>query len=198
MKMRKAKRSPNYNREGYVVEMLGYVTPLISLINRSPAELERLLGFSAGRLREGWALYLLVQGVSSAEFLHQGTTRYSGGKGHDRDATQQLRDIGMLDERKGETIRVMRVDQMRYAMFRDTGNEQAFDLFRALEVAKLNQREGSSRIAKCVPLAQGSEYPDSPGNGVPQWEIIAPKRFACVAVLNPGQRYLGGGHPGRL
>ena len=197
MKFLKPKRSPNFNRQGYVVEMVGYVTPLISLINRSPGELERLLGFAPGRLASGWALYLLVEGVSFAEFAHQGTTRYSQGWAYDRDATEQLRKIGMIDAVKEETASAQRVDQMRYAMFRDTGSEGKFDEYRGYEMAKLNERKGSGAIAKCVPLASGSEYPDAPGNGVPQWEILAPKKFACIAVLNPGQRYLGGGNTGR-
>lgn len=88
------KRARNFNRQGYSVEMSGYVTTLLSVTNRSSAELERTLKFGAGRLQSGWALYFLVQGVSIHEFVHQGTTRYSGGLAYDRDATEQLRAAG--------------------------------------------------------------------------------------------------------
>jgi hypothetical protein len=40
-------------------------------------------------------------------------------------------------------------------------------------------------------------YPDARWNGLPMWGIIALKRFRCIAVLGPGQRYLCGGVPSR-
>lgn len=195
MSQPKIKRSPNFNRQGYTVEMMGFVTTLLSVTNRSSGELERTLGFEHGRLRDGWALYVLAQGVSFHEFVHQGRSRNSAGYAYDRDATEQLREAGMLDGQR--TMHVRRVDQMRHAMYRATGSEDAFDVYRANEMAKLNQRSGEQRIVKCVPLSPGSVYPDAQGNGVPQWEIIALKRFLCIAVLGPGQRYLGGGAPYR-
>ena len=193
------KRARNFNRQGYSVDMSGYVTTLLSVTNRSSDELERTLGFGAGRLQSGWALYFLVQGVSIHEFVHQGTTRYSGGLAYDRDATELLRAAGMIDGRRGETMQVRRVDQMRYAMWRDSGSpedsEEVFDLYRAHEVATLNRRSGPQRIVKCVPVAPGSEFPNARWNGVPQWELMVLKQFHCAAVLGPGQRYLGGGAP---
>lgn len=187
------KRSPNYNKEGFRVELVGYVTQLICLINKSPAELELSLGFKRGRLSQGWALYVLLSGVGSYDFIYQGRTRNSGGKGFDRDATEQLGRAGMINVHKGETAQAMRVDQMRYSMYRTSGNESAFDTYMSYECAKLNQRTGPNRIAKCVPLAGGNVYPDAPGNGVAQWELVIPKEFLCVAVMNPGQAYLTGG-----
>jgi hypothetical protein len=187
------KRSPNFNKEGYEVRMTGYVTQLIWLINKSSQELERSLGYSSGSLSQGWALYVLTEGVGPRDFIYQGRSRYSGGMAYDRDATQQLRDVGMING--NETMRVRRVDQLRYQMFVNTKDEMAFDCFLTNENVKLNQRKGSHRIAKLVPLSRVNDYPDSPGNGVPQWEIVVPKTFFCIAVVGPDRKYMAGGYP---
>lgn len=188
------KRSPNFKKEGYEVQMTGYVTQLIWLINKSTQELERLLGYNAGGLSQGWALYVLIEGVGPRDFIYHGRTRHSAGLAYDRDATEQLREAGMI--KANETMRVRRVDQLRYQMFVDNKeDEMAFDCFLANENVRLNQRTGSDRIAKVVPIGSVKDYPDAPGNGVPQWEVVVPKKFFCIAVVNPGQKYMAGGYP---
>ncbi len=94
-----------------------------------------------------------------------------------------------------ETISARRVDQLRFNMFIETGDEPTFYCYLANEGRKLNQRQGSERIAKVMPLSAEGSYPDASGNGIPQWEIIVPKRFFCIAVVSPGQKCMAGGYP---
>ena len=68
---------------GKVVQADGCITRLKFVINRPTRELERRIGYSAGRLDGGWWLLLLQDQVQAAEFEFYGYTQFSGGRiGH--------------------------------------------------------------------------------------------------------------------
>ena len=173
-------RKPLAMREGYSDFIGGYVTTLISVIDRTPAELESRLGYGPRALARGFALYFLIQGVGPNEFRWRGRTRHAAGWTCDSDA--------------GEAIQW--ADKVRWAMASQprsaAASDQQFDLLMVAQQQRLNVRTGSERIVKVVPLERGSDYPDAPGRGVPQWELLTRKEFRCAARVAPGARYRGG------
>ena len=58
----------------------GCVTRLVDIINRSPSELEDLVGYRRGRLAQGFYLLLLKHPLSAGDFEFFGYTYMSGGK----------------------------------------------------------------------------------------------------------------------
>lgn len=171
-------RKPLAMREGYSDFLAGYVTTLISIIDREPAELERRLGYGPRRFARGFALYFLVQGVGSNEFRWRGRTRHAAGWTWDADAGEYIQ---WADKVRGNM-----------ALRPGAAPDQQFDLLMVEHQQRLNVRSGSERIVKVVPIETGSDYPDAPGRGVPQWELLTRKEFRCAARVAPGARYRGG------
>ena len=192
MKIRQPKRSPNFNKPGYTVELAGFVTQLVHLVNKPSHALETSLGFNKGRLSGGWALYVLVEGVAAIEFEYAGSTQDSGGVAYDESTTLALRKARMIAQ--DETMPVPVSALLRSGWHARTGSDFSYDEFLAYESVKLMERKGLNRIAKCVPLDHGTEYPNAPFDSVPQWRLLCPKKFKCVAVLNPGQTYFDKTH----
>ncbi len=166
-------------REGYSDFMAGYVTTLISVIDRTSTELESRLGYGPRMLAKGYALYFLVQGVGPNEFRWRGRTRHAAGWTWDSDADDYIQ----------------WADKVRGSMATRRGGaaaDQQFDLLMVAQQQRLNVRTGSERIVKVVPIERGNAYPDAPGRGVPQWELLTRKEFRCAARVAPGARYRGG------
>jgi len=163
---------------GETVSRKGFITQLIWVINQSSAELERRLGFSGGRLADGWALLLCKEEIHAGEFRFAGYTQLSGGQvGHPS--------LG--------TARPNVHDDLQHTLADPSGFSERF----AHENMKLS---GSHRIVKVVPasdpdptLSDAESFP--PGSGVPQWILTVPKRFLVSAIVRPGVSYGGGGLP---
>jgi hypothetical protein len=146
----------------------GFITRALVLRGKTADRLEAELGYGPGRLADGWWLLFLLQKPSAEQFEYAGYTHMSDGRfeGHlaapadPRTAEQHLRDDGMdLAGLKRRTIE---------------------NTFRVI---------GPERLAKVVPVREGSEYPA--GLGQPQWRLVMPMEFAVAAFVGPGQIYQG-------
>jgi hypothetical protein len=123
--------------------MKGYVTTLNSISGKSELEMERALGFRAGALKAGYAVYALAAPVSIDEFDWRDRTRYSGGW----DVDSSIR----FGSNPNTLWSVQRRDELRAALGKKRNyNERATDLaieqILRGEVAKL----------KCVTAQRGS------------------------------------------
>lgn len=151
----------------------GYVTVLSAVSGRSARELERRLGLSLGRLQQGYAIYVLTEGVGLGEFEWKDVTRHSDGWAVDPSTTF-----------KGEIMRVPVNDLMRGRHLVNTASDQQSDQalarFKAGELAKINVRAGDQRIVKVIPALLSGTYPDSPYGDVPQWRLLARKAFRLL------------------
>lgn len=157
---------------GATVRRKGYFTKALFLRQQPTGEIERRLGFRAGRFSAGWWLLFLTEMPSPEDFELRGYTHLSGGvvQGHlprppdPRNSEARLRDGG-VDLRKVKSGLIRDV-------FRLTGPE---------------------RLAKAVPVAAGTgeaDYP--PGSGFPQWELTARAlAFKVAAFVPAGQAYGG-------
>jgi hypothetical protein len=154
----------------------GYVTTLISVINRPSDELERRLGYNSGRLAQGWALLLLKQSVTGGEFEFAGYTHLSGGRiGNPH--------LGNSRPRVQDDLQTMLADPSGFATRFAQNN---FVL------------SGPNRIVKIIPtgtadpaLSEPDQYPV--GTGIPQWILTREKLFLVAVVVPTGRRYSGGG-----
>lgn len=176
----------------------GDVTQLLSLINVYPEELERRIGYKAGRLRLGWYLLVLSESVSPGQFTWGDTTASSGGT-----------DPNRTEEFNGQHYRIPVQDLKRADLYRDSGYDEGaaqagLDSFLARQLDWLNDRSGPNRIVKVMPtighdasLFWLDQYPDvAPGHGVRQWTLTQPKEFLVSCFVPAGHRLLGGGIPG--
>ena len=150
---------------GQQVFASGYFTMLDFIEKLSPSELERSLGFHAGRLADGFAIVALATGqqLNPGEIDLAASTRWSGGVVGARGL-----EIGALLNERGQSV-----DQLKQKVCR-------FFL------------SGRGRTpAKLLPVAAhsaGMLYPDAealaPGirSGVPQFKLRVPKPFTVVRV----------------
>jgi hypothetical protein len=166
---------------GERVRRKGFVTQLISVINQSPGELERRLGYAAGRLAGGWTLLFLKEAVGGDEFRYGGYTHFSGGlvgppaQGDGRDSVEDelgtlVGDVGALRRKRAEAI------------FQTTGPRR---------IVKLLPADGEDPN-----LDAAGNYP--PGSGVPQFILTQEKWFVVGAVVGANRLHLGGGADGPL
>jgi len=146
--------------------MLGFVD------SWGAADLERRVGFHAGRLSQGFAIIALTSGQRLAphELELQGSSRWSGGFVTDSEGRVELE--GLLLSRGQDVQRL---------------KEKVCDFF---------GRGGARTPAKVVPFAEhlpGMQYPDAeaiaPGirSGVPQFNLLVPKAFSVVKVHGPAE-----------
>lgn len=153
---------------GDVASFNGFVTRASVLRGKTGDQIERALGFEAGRLRDGWRLLFFLQLPTPDQFQFRGYTQMSGGipRGHlastldRRTAEQRLADnVDDIVEVKRRIIR---------------------DVFRL---------SGPDRLAKVWPTSQGTYYP--PGAGFPQWELMTYLPFRVAAIVSGVGMYLG-------
>jgi hypothetical protein len=67
-------------RLGTTVTASGCLTRLIDVVDRSPTDLEDLIGFYRGRLARGFSILLLKQSLGASDFEFFGYTYMSGGR----------------------------------------------------------------------------------------------------------------------
>jgi hypothetical protein len=157
---------------GATVERAGDVTKNRFVGARCARDVERSLGFAPGRLSKGWAVLLLLDALSPADFIFSGTTLRSGGRlglpGESKEADLQRKHVtaAMLEER---------------SVLDYVGMQK-----RAL--ASVTPR-GQDRIVKVVPViahdedaAPNMQYP--PGGGGLQWTLERRKRFLVAMTVS--------------
>jgi hypothetical protein len=152
---------------GEIVYRRGYITELPFVRGRTAAELDRLIGYRAGRLAEGWALLHLVRMPGPDEFEFRGYSHMSGGiaAGEHRTAEGQLHQSGYdLGKLKQEIIR----NKFRIA--------------------------GARRLVKIVPNRTSFGAKDfPPGAGIPQWELRREMPFRVAELIPPADAAGGAG-----
>jgi hypothetical protein len=156
---------------GGTANLRGFFTKALYLRNQPSLEVERRLGYRAGRLDEGWWLCFLLQMPRGDDFEVRGYSQMSGGvaQGHlasppdPKNAEQKLKADGFdMAKIKGDLI----VNTFRLS--------------------------GPERLAKVIP-ARGefgeNDYP--PGSGIPQWTLTKPLQFMVAAFVGPREQYMG-------
>ena len=138
------------------------------------AEVERRIGYRAGRLRDGWWLMFLTVMPSVNQFEFRGYSQLSGGivQGH----LQQNRHGPTSEDR-------LRADGYDLPRLK---NATIRDVFRLA---------GPERLAKVRPVARAHGDPDvpdyPPGSGIPQWTLTVPLAWVAAAFVGPGEQYSG-------
>jgi hypothetical protein len=144
---------------GTTEKLYGNVTTLNWIGPRPPREIERNLGYGAGRLSAGYWVVLLKQSLTPLDFEFDGITLRSGGR------------LGLPGQTASQDAMRVRVHDQAIAQHGTAGYEEMQR--RALQTVKL---AGAERIAKVVPVTRhaddmppASQYP--PGGGGLQWAI---------------------------
>ena len=150
-------------------KLKGYVTIFSAVTGQSHGELERRLGFGAGRLSNGYRAFQLSEPIGPDDFEWKDRTRYSGGWHYDPS-------IGEY---------VQRTDELRAHLGKKYGyDEKVVDRriqdFRAAQLKRLNVRSGPNRVVKIIPNDPGTSFPDSPFEGIPQWNLTREKQFTFI------------------
>ncbi len=153
---------------GHVVSRKGYFTKGMFLRSQPPREVEKRLGFEAGRMRDGWWLLLLTELPGPNDFEVRGYSQMSNGiaQGH---LTAPPDPLNAEQRLRAEGYDVVRI---KTGLIRD--------VFRLA---------GPDRLAKAVPKAGGALYPQ--GSGIPQWELTRELKWRVAAFVPPGASYTG-------
>jgi hypothetical protein len=134
----------------------GYFTWLAMLYNTTSQELETVIGYSGGSLRNGWKLFTPRFPLEAANIDLRGSTRYSDGK--------------MPDGRQIEEVLAARTDvtaaRRKVASFFDRGLDR--------------------RPVKIVVTPKPISYPPAPGIGRPQFKLIAAVEWVFVLAVPAG------------
>lgn len=152
---------------GKTLNLKGYVTKKSFVWRKSSAQLEKILGYKAGRLCGGWALLYLSKKPKNSSWLElRGTTDLpNGGK----DFWAELGRIPTREEKAR----------------REFGKSLGVDIIKAMEISNLSV-SGTDRLCKVIPMDPPSgnkDYP--PGSGAPQWELKKHCKFKVVALIRP-------------
>ena len=150
---------------GETIKAKGYITQLHFVAGKSGAQLEKLLGYKAGRLGFGWALLHLTKLPRPSDFRFRGYTQMSGGipMGHLKNREDAKTAEQLLREQVDDIVK------LKERIIRDT--------FRI---------SGAKRLVKVIPNRKPSgsrDYP--PGQGIPQWELVSAMPFRVAAVILP-------------
>jgi hypothetical protein len=157
---------------GATVSLKGDVTQNRWVGARSARELERSLGFGAGRLAQGWTVLLLKQTLQPGDFKFSGLTLRSGGRyglPADTSAADQLR------------------PSVHDGVMRERGPAGYAELQRIV-LAEVKPT-GPSRLVKVLPvtphsktMAPDEQYPM--GGGGLQWTLIRPCAFLVAMIVD--------------
>ncbi len=153
--------------------MTGFFTSQRFLLGRDLRDLEKLLGYGAGRLTTaGAAVYGFTRVPNNWEFELEGYTNSSGGLQPDPD-----------------WVRAERASARYYAV---TGLPDSTTVRKNGARADMSAK-CDGRLVKIVPLIDGDSYP--PGRGIPQWRVsnLAAQQGTLkgelLFVIHPGERY---------
>lgn len=152
----------------------GFFTKALYLRGVPGAEIERRLGYRAGRLRDGFWLMFLTRKPTPAEFEFRAYSQMSGGI-----------EQGHLPANAGNDTAEQRLLKGGY----DVG------LLKDRIIRETFQLAGPDRLAKVRPIAREHgedgvpDYP--PGTGVPQWTLTRALPWVAAAFVGPGGKYDG-------
>lgn len=160
---------------GAMVTRRGDITKNRFVGARCARDVERSLGFGAGRLAQGWAVLVLKDRLTPADFKFSGTTLRSGGR------------LGLpADTAADDAARPHVADVMR-AEYGATHVER----MQQLALASVTEK-GPDRIVKVVPVqdhdsdaAPSAQYPM--GGGGLQWTLTAPKTFLVAMTVSDAE-----------
>ncbi len=157
---------------GATVRRKGYFTKAGFLRGQPCAEIERRLGFRAGRCAQGWWLLFLTEMPRPEDFELRGYSQMSGGvaQGH-----------------------LPRPPDPRTAEARMAGQGADLSRIKAGLIRDVFRLSGPDRLAKAVPVAGGTGENDfPPGSGIPQWELtVRALAWQVAAFVPPGRTYDG-------
>lgn len=158
----------NGSSVGTVDSFKGNFTKAIFLRGQSSAELERRLGYGAGRLAQGWWLLFALDRPLVSAFEFGGYTHFSGSR------------IGNPAQANRPHVETVLAGQV--------GGPAGMAAIKDRHVAGL-ELIGPNRLAKVIPVASGSDYPV--GTGIYQCNVTVPIRCKVAAFVGPGETYQG-------
>ena len=169
--------------------MAGDVLQLSAIVGRPTVELERIIGFQAGRLSHGYTLWLLDEVVWLSDFEWGATTSFPG---------NWMPSLHAFDD-PSEDARVE--DLKRWHFYRSANFDAAradlnFGSWKARQATLLNDRSPTRRIVKVVPtimhnknMSSRVQYPKAQGLSIRQWKLRSNKRFVFLATIGSTQSY---------
>ncbi len=159
---------------GETLRIAGFFGKALFLRSQPSHEIERRLGYRAGRLQKGWYLLFLTQMPKPTDFEVAGYSHFSGGvpQGH----------LGKPPDPRTSEQRL---------------SAEGYDLHKIKQglIRQTFHLVGSDRLAKVIPVADEHrergipDYP--PGSGVPQWKLVSPLNWRVAAAIGPGETYTG-------
>lgn len=160
---------------GALVTRRGDITKNRFVGARCARDVERSLGFGAGRLSSGWAVLVLKDRLTPADFKFSGTTLRSGGR---------LGLPGDTPEADGARPHVTEVMKAEYGALH-------YEKMQQLALASVTEK-GQDRIVKVVPVLDhdpdarpSDQYPM--GGGGLQWTLTAPKTFLVAMTVSDSE-----------
>jgi hypothetical protein len=153
---------------GEYINVKGFVTQEKFINGKSLSELERILGFQAGRLNEGAVFYALKQLPMPEQFEFKGYTQVA-----EHHFTEQYGGSSFLNQDRNESkkdydTRMLKVkNNIIKTVWAETGPE------RLIKVRAIKDHDSS--------LHDDTQYP--PGSGVPQWKLIDYIRACAIAEI---------------
>ena len=141
------------------IRVTGCITQEKYIKGRSLTDIERILGFHAGRLNEGMVVAALQQIPAKDQFQLLGYTQVA----EHRFNTSALK--GLDSDELKETVR-----------------QNTFSLYGVNRLIKVMPNIRHQQLMK-----DDDQYP--PGSGVPQWKLTSPVYAIVVAIVKPGERY---------
>lgn len=153
---------------GQFTEVYGFITQEKFLRGKSLAELENLLGFQTGRLAQGAVILALKQLPAPEQFIFGGYTQVA-----EHHFQEQYGDKSNLKQSQGENDRDYRTRILKIknniikTVWAETGPE------RLVKVKAITPHNNN--------MHNDEQYP--PGQGIPQWKLIAGISARVVAEI---------------
>jgi len=139
-----------------IIQSAGYFTWLSNLYGKSSFQLEQQIGYSSGRLANGWRLLSPRFPIAANNIAFRGSSRLPNGI--------------MPDGRAIADVIASRSDvaasQQKVAAFFDRGLDR--------------------RPAKVLPINRNGTYPAATGVTVPQFELISEIQWVVLLEIGPG------------
>ena len=142
------------------ISVKGCITQEKYIKGKSLAELERILGFHTGRLRNGIVVAALQQMPAKDQFELLGYTQVAGHKIN------------------GDTFKGLEVDKLKELVIKTVFSNSDVE-----RLVKVLPNTPHSQI-----MDDDSQYP--PGQGVPQWKLTKQMDAQVVAIVGEGERYM--------
>ncbi len=137
----------------------GCITQEKYIKGKSLSELERILGFHTGRLRNGIVVAALQQTPTRDQFDLLGYTQVAGHKIN------------------GDTFEGLEIDKLKELVIKTVFSNSDVE-----RLVKVLPNTPHSNV-----MDNDSQYP--PGQGVPQWKLTQPLNAQVVAIVTEGQKY---------